>query len=277
MQARRAKAWIQKQGEYSWSTIFLEQAAHRTEVATRNAAFRVGAQGAAQVVKVVDKQMHANHLIELRRLAAQAQRLHGFAMKARDGARLVVHMVIDQRDLCRFGVIAEQLQVNVRQARGRAVPHRARQVGPKGRHALHPDQGQLPQGLELARLGVGAKERNVLAHRILHLVVIRQRCAGGQAHLAQRPALGRTPLQPFLHHQPGGGLGNFFAQRCVHGGKKGLITSFQRTPRIVAPSARRIRVDPRARQAFSLTTALITIFFIAFCACPISARGRFGP
>jgi len=35
-------------------------------------------------------------------------------------------------------------------------------------------------------------------------------------HLAQGPALGGPPFKPFLDHQTRRGVGDFFAQRCVH-------------------------------------------------------------
>ena len=76
---------------------------------------------------------------------------------------------------------------------------------------------ELAQGAQFARLGIGTEELDILPHRLFHLIVVRQRGAGWQAHLPQRPALGGAPFQPLLHHQAGGRLGDFFAQGCVHG------------------------------------------------------------
>ena len=129
-------------------------------------------------------------------------------------------MVVDQGNLCRLGVIAEQLDIDIRQARGRAVPYRARQVRPKLGHAHHPHQRELAQGAQLARLGIGTKNIEVFAHRVFHLVVVRQRGAGGQAHFAHGAALGRAPLESLFHNDAGRGGGNFGSQGVGnrHGG-----------------------------------------------------------
>lgn len=166
--------------------------------------------------------MDSDHLAQFRRFAAQAQGLDRIAMETGHRARLIIHMMVNERNFCRFGIIAEQLQVNVGQAGGCAVPNGTAQMGAKRRHALHPDQGQLAQRAQFARLGVGAKESDVLAHSFLHLVVAGQRGAGGQAHFAQRAALGGAPLHPFLDDDAGGGIGDFGTQRCVHGANQAV-------------------------------------------------------
>ncbi len=138
-------------------------------------------------------------------------------METRDSARLVVNVMVYQRDLSRFGVITEQLQINIRQPGGRATPYRPPKVGPEGSHALHPDQGQLAQGVQFAGLGVGAKERDVFAHRVFHRVIVGHRGARRQPKLTQGAALGRAPFQPLFDDQSGGGAGDFGAQWCWHG------------------------------------------------------------
>ena len=59
--------------------------------------------------------------------------------------------------------------------------------------------------------------RDVLAHRVLQAVVVRQRGARAQPHLLDGAALGRPVLQALFHHQPGGGGGDLRLQG-VHSG-----------------------------------------------------------
>ncbi len=107
---------------------------------------------------------------------------------------LVVHVVVDQGHFGRFGVIAEQLQVDIRQPGGRAVPHGAAQVGPERRQPLHPGQGQPAQRSQFLRLGVGAEQRDVLAHRIFH----HRRCrARPRAGAAEAGATARRLAGPY--------------------------------------------------------------------------------
>ena len=72
----------------------------------------------------------------------------------------------------------------------------------------------------LARLGVGTEDVEVFAHRVFHLVVVRQRGAGGQTHFTHGAALGGAPLEPLFHNDAGRGGGNFGCQgvRNRHGG-----------------------------------------------------------
>ena len=146
-----------------------------------------------------------------------AQGLDLLAVEAGHHARLVVHVMIDQRYLRRFGIIAEQLDVNIRQPRRRSVPHGTAHMGPEDGHPLHPFEREHAQCMQFLRLGVGAEEFDVLADLGLDLVVVRQRSARREAQVAQCPALCRAVLEPLLHDEAGC-CGGDFALGRVHRG-----------------------------------------------------------
>ena len=58
-----------------------------------------------------------------------------------DRSRFKVNTLVDELNFARFLIIAKQLQVNVRQARCRSVPHSASQIRSKFRQTDHPHQG----------------------------------------------------------------------------------------------------------------------------------------
>jgi hypothetical protein len=151
----------------------------------------------------------ADFLPERAAEGVHAQRLDLLAMEARDHAGLVVDMVVDQRNLGGLGVVAKKLDVDVGQAGRRAVPHGTADMGPERRHPLHPLKGQFAQRAQFGGLGVGAIERDVVANLGFDLVVVGQGGALGQPEIAQRAALRRPVLEPFLHHQARGGSGDF--------------------------------------------------------------------
>ena len=99
------------------------------------------------------------------------------------------------------------------------MPDRAGQMRPEGGHALHPHQRQLAQGGQLGGLGVGAEQRDVLAHRVLHLVVVWQGRARRQGQLFECAALGGAVFQPFFDHEHGGRGGNFGFECVQHQGR----------------------------------------------------------
>ena len=82
-------------------------------------------------------------------------------------------MVVYQGNFGGLAVITEQLQVNIGEPRGCAMPDSTCEMWTKGRQPLHPLERQAPQRQQLTRLGVGAKQCDVLAHRILDLVIVR--------------------------------------------------------------------------------------------------------
>ena len=191
-------------------------AVQRGEVTALGATAGIGLERAAQVIVVVDHEVDADHLGQFVAAGRQAQGLDLAAGEAGDGARLVVDAPVDQGDLGGLGVIAKQLQVDIGQAGGSAMPDRAAQVGAEFGQALHPGGGQAAQGGQLAGLGVGAEHLDVFAHRILQQVVRRERGARSQAQLAGGAALGRPPLQALLHHQASGGGGDVLGGAAVH-------------------------------------------------------------
>jgi len=138
-----------------------------------------------------------------------AQGLHRLASETRDGARHVIHMLVNQRDFSGFTVITKQLQVNIRVFGRRTMPHCATKVGPKRTEPLHPDQGKSTQRPQFLRLGVGTKYRDVAHHRILQHVIGRQRGTPAQPQLAGRTPLGGAVLQPIFYHPTGGQCSNF--------------------------------------------------------------------
>lgn len=166
-------------------------------------------QGAAQGVQVIHEQMDPHRLTQFPHRRMKTQGLDWLLVQASHRARFIVHPQVDQRDFGRFLVLAEQLQIDVGPPGRRAVPDRAAQVRLEALEALHPLQGQAPQGTQLGRLGIGAKQRDVLAHRVLHTIVVGQGRALWQAQQLQGTTLGRAVLQPLFHHQTRRGHGNF--------------------------------------------------------------------
>ena len=162
--------------------------------------------------------MHADGFIQRLARTAQAQRLDTAAGKPGDGARLIRHVVLDQRDFGRFRVVAKQLNVDIRKPRGGAMPDSATQVGAKGGHALHPHQRQLAQCGQFDGLRVSAKHRDVFAHRVLQLVVVGQAGARRQGHLLDRAALGRAVFKTLFNHHGSSSGGNFSFKRLQGNG-----------------------------------------------------------
>jgi UDP-N-acetylmuramate: L-alanyl-gamma-D-glutamyl-meso-diaminopimelate ligase len=182
-------------------------------IAAGLASTRVGFQGAAQVIKVVDHQVHAHMHRQCRQGHVHTERIHRVALKTGDRTHLKARTGINQRNLGRFGVITKELDINVGVAGGRATPDGATQVRAKALQALHPAQRQLAQSAQFGGLAIGAKKGDVLLHRQLHLLVIGQRGAGGQSQLLAGTALGRAVFQALFDHQAGGGGGYFFFHR----------------------------------------------------------------
>ena len=139
----------------------------------------------------------------------KAQRLHRLLVQTRHGSRFVAHAQINQCNLGRLFIVAEQLQIDIGQAGCRPVPDGAAQMRPESLEPLHPVKGQAAKGTQLTRLGVGTEQCDVLTHRILDGQVIGQGRALRQAQLTDSPSLGRAVLQPFLDYQPRRGGGNF--------------------------------------------------------------------
>ena len=69
--------------------------------------------GSAQVIEVIDQQMHPHEFAQRRAHRVNAQGIHRLALKAGDLANLKTNTHIDESNLCRFGVIAKQLDKNV--------------------------------------------------------------------------------------------------------------------------------------------------------------------
>jgi hypothetical protein len=76
-------------------------------------------------------------------------------------------------DFGRLGVVAVEVQHHGRQPGGRAAPGGARQVRAEFGQALHPDS-RFAQRAQFGRLGVGAEELDVFAHRVFELLVAGQ-------------------------------------------------------------------------------------------------------
>ena len=77
-------------------------------------------------------------------------------------------------------------------------------------HARHPQPRHLAQGLEFLRLGVGAKNVDVFAHRGFKHIVVGQRRVFWQTQLFDSTAFGGTKLHAFFDHEARGGGCNFF-------------------------------------------------------------------
>ena len=165
-------------------------------------------------------QVDQHPLLQLGAAAAQREYIHRLAAPAVDGARVVVHTVIQQGPFRFLGIVAVQLKVDVAVAGGGAVPDRAGQVRPEGLQPLHPCERQLTQNPKLAGLGVGAEHRNVLAHGGFDQLVVRQRGPLAQPQLLDGVALGGGVFLPLFHHQAGGHGGDLGSEGFgagVHG------------------------------------------------------------
>ena len=193
-----------------------QQALQRRDVPAWHTALGIGLQGPTQVVQVVNAQMHPNVLLQARAKAVQAQDIDFIAMHALHSLDLVAQVLVDERDLGRLGIVAEERQVDVRQARGPAMPDSPGQVRAKRLESTHPRQRVLAQGPQLVGLGVGTKQPDVLVHLGLDLVVARQGRAPGQTERLEGAVLGLPERQAFFHDQTGCGLGNFSKERA-HG------------------------------------------------------------
>ena len=90
--------------------------------------------------------MNAHLLAQALAETVNTQRINFVAMKTLDGARNVIHPMVDQGYFRGLRIIAKQLDVDIRQARGRTTPDRAAKMWTESLHALHPGQGQLPKG-----------------------------------------------------------------------------------------------------------------------------------
>ena len=98
------------------------------------------------------------------------------------------------------------------------MPYGTRHMRAKRRQALHPLDRQAAQDAQLGRLGVGAVQRNVLAHGVLQQIVVGQGRARRQAQQLERAALGRAVFEPLLGHQAGRSLGDLGVDGCrCHG------------------------------------------------------------
>ena len=233
----------------------LQQTRQGSGIATGPASPRIGLQGAAQIVQVIHQQVHPHLLAQGAAQGVHAQGIHHLAVQAGHRAGLEAHAAVNQRNLGRFGIITKQLQVNIRPARRRTVPDGATQVRAKLRQPLHPLQRQLPQGLQLGWLGLGTEDGDVLLHRPLQLLVVRQSGARRQTELFDRPPLGGAILQPlFDHHAGGRGSDLFF--HIVHAsivpGRRAALAAawicyrFHSCPRILHGGQTRKRPEIKA-------------------------------
>ena len=181
----------------------MQQTLYRLPIPTRRAPLGVRFERATHVIAVVNEQMNAYLFVQARTKRMHTQGLNRLAMKPGDRARHIVHPMINQRNLRRLAVITKQLQVNIGQTRGGAMPYRASQMGPKLGHALHPDQRQTAQGQQFARLRLAAKKRDVIHHRLFNVVIAGQGGAPRQTHLFDRAPLGRAIFKSFFDHHAG--------------------------------------------------------------------------
>lgn len=169
------------------------------------------------MVKDAEEQRH--RLAQLGAVRAYAQQVDVTTARSRSAAHVIVHALVDERDLGRFAVVAVQIEVDRRQAGGRAAPHRTPQVGPKLGQALHPLQRQPAQRQQLDGLGVGAEQGQVLAHLVFDLFI------GGQrglpytvaAQCTQGLAFGAGIFHALFDHQARGGGGDFVGEGSIHG------------------------------------------------------------
>ena len=188
----------------SLCSFFGQQALQRRHIPTGAAPLPIRHQGAAQGLPIVDAQMNADVFAQITAKAVQAQHIHRLAMQPRLRLHLVAQVLVDEGDLGRFGVVAEQRQIDVRQPGGPAVPDRSAQVRAEFGQPLHPDQGMFAQRPQLLGLRVGAKDLDVFPDLSLDLFVARQGGAPRQTQRLERAVLGRAKTQAFFDHQAGG-------------------------------------------------------------------------
>jgi len=177
---------------------------------------RIGQQGPTQIVQVINAQVHTHIFAQRLAKAVQTEHIHFVAVQTPYGLHFVTLVLVDQGDFGRFRIVTKQGQIHVTQARGPTLPDRSAQMRAKFGQALHPDPCQLTQGSQLSRLGVGAKQGDVVTHLGLDHIIGGQCRTGGQAQLFEGAVLGRTKSQAFFHHQSRGGGGNFKGN-IVHG------------------------------------------------------------
>ena len=194
----------------------MQQIPQGCHISPRSAPPQVGFHGTAHIVKVVNHQVHGHMRRPSGHRYMHAQGIHNAPLKTRHSADLKTHAHVDQRNLGRLGIVAKELEIDVRLTRRGAAPDRAAQMRPKSFQALHPAQCQFTQQAQLQWLGIHAKKCDVFLHRQFKLIVVRQCRTARQPQLFGRAALGRTIFLPFLHHQPRGGVGNFLF-RGLHG------------------------------------------------------------
>ena len=128
----------------------------------------------------------------------QAQHVDRLAARPAAAADVVVDARVDQRDLGRLRVVAVQLEVHASTAasRCRARPRRSGAAGTPASRSIQ-TQRHCAQRAQLGRLGVGAEQREVVAHLVFDLIVARagRRRAPRAAAAAWRPGAwpGRIP------------------------------------------------------------------------------------
>ena len=187
----------------------MQQSAHRCQVAAWCPPLRVGPERAANVVTVVDQQVHTYLFAQARAKGMHTQCINGSPVKTCDGSGHIANLMVNQEDFGRFAVFTKQLNVNVAPMGGRAVPDGSAQIRRKGCQARHPGQRQRAQGLQFLRLALRTKSGNVIHNRIFERVVVRQGCSSRQTQGLGRPVLGRTVVKPLLNHQLGRHCRNF--------------------------------------------------------------------
>ena len=199
------------------SLILGQQSFECGQIPARASPLGIGQEGAAQVLQVMDAQVHPDVFIEARAMAVQAEHVHRVAVQAGLAVHGVTQVQIDEKNFGAFGIVAKQGQINVRQARRPAMPDRSAQVRAQGGKVLHPVARMFAQGAKFGGLGVGAKQLDVFTHLRFEQFIAGQSCARAEAQVSQGPLLGRTKAEAFLDHQAGGGGGNFKGELCHAG------------------------------------------------------------
>ena len=202
-----------------WKEFVTDQApklAYSRRITTGRPSPHIGPQSAAQVIKVVDQQMRPPPS-RARAREPHTERIHRLAMQTRQHAGFIAYTVINQCYFSRFGVIAKQLQINIRHSCRRAMPDSPAQMRTESGHTVHPAQSHPAQGTKFGGLRIGAEQGNVLPAP--HLRPPRCRaaaCGQGSASSLTAPRLAGPYSSPF-HHQAGSGLGNLAGQGRLHG------------------------------------------------------------
>ena len=110
--------------------------AQRGQVAAVAAPARVAVEGAAQVVVVAHGQGDMDAARDLRARHVQVEDVEDAPARAVDAADVVVDALVDERDLGRLRVVAEEVDEDAVEPRRRAAPDRAGQVRPEARRAF---------------------------------------------------------------------------------------------------------------------------------------------